>query len=45
MTAYELEISGSYARNTLSILADLTLVETPGRGLYVLTEKGEVFIR
>ena len=35
------EISPQYVRNTLRVLTELNLVETPVRGIYLITELGK----
>lgn len=42
--SHQTGISTQYIRNTLRLLAELELVETPARGNYVITPKGETFI-
>jgi len=37
----KLKISTQYVRNTVRILTELGLVETPVRGVYVITELGK----
>lgn len=41
----KLGISLQYIRNTLRILTELKLLETPVRGVYVLTELGKHIIQ
>ena len=35
------EITPQYVRNTLRVLTELNLVETPVRGIYLITELGK----
>ena len=37
----ETGITTQYVRNILRVLAELKLVETPARGIYIITSKGE----
>jgi len=40
----ETGITTQYIRNTLRVLAELDLVETPARGNYVITAKGKTYV-
>lgn len=35
-------ISAQYVRNTLRVLSELRLVETPARGVYLITDLGKL---
>ena len=37
----KIDVTAQYVRNTLGTLAELNLVETPVRGVYLITELGE----
>jgi len=35
------DVTAQYVRNTLGVLTELSLVETPVRGVYLITELGK----
>jgi len=39
--ADKIDVTAQYVRNTLGTLAELNLVETPVRGVYLITELGD----
>lgn len=41
----KIDVTVQYVRNTLGVLTELSLVETPVRGVYLITNLGEYILR